>query len=55
MLELNSGEGLTVSVVDPRSDQHLLGARYDLHWKNLLLLQCNASPLSPRSDRLRDA
>ena len=28
MLELNSGEGLTVSVVDPRSEQHLLGARY---------------------------
>lgn len=28
MLELNSGQGLIVTLVDPRSDQHLLGARY---------------------------
>ena len=28
MIELNSGQGLTVTVLDPRSDQHLLGARY---------------------------
>jgi hypothetical protein len=28
MLELNGTEGLTVTLLDPRSDQHLLGARY---------------------------
>lgn len=28
MLELNSGEGLIVTLVDPRSDHQLLGARY---------------------------
>jgi hypothetical protein len=50
MLELNSGEGLTVSVVDPRSEQHLLGARYVQYARArrrrrpacLLLQMCNA-------------